>query len=78
MYSNILKNLYKKEVFIMDRRGFFKLLRIVGSISLLGKFAHSAPQKLGFKDLKKELQMNLVYHTDFGDPQYKEQSICIR
>jgi hypothetical protein len=53
----------------MDRRGFFKLLGIVGSIPLLGKFAHSAPPKLGFKDLKKESQINVVYHADFGDPQ---------
>jgi hypothetical protein len=37
----------------MDRRGFFKLLGIAGSIPLLGKFAHSAPPKLGFNDLKK-------------------------
>ena len=53
----------------MDRRGFFKLLGIVGSIPLLGKFAHSAPPKLGFKDLKKEAQINVLYHADFGDPQ---------
>jgi intracellular sulfur oxidation DsrE/DsrF family protein len=63
------KNLSQKGGFAMDRRGFFKLLGIAGSIPLLGKFAHSAPPKLGFKDLKKESQINVVYHADFGDPQ---------
>ncbi|WP_448583294.1 DsrE family protein [Thermocrinis sp.] len=50
----------------MDRRGFFALLGILGSMPILSKFAHGSPKKLSFGDLRKEAKVNVVYHADFG------------
>ncbi|WP_448587417.1 hypothetical protein [Thermocrinis sp.] len=51
----------------MDRRGFFKLLGIVGSIPVLNKFAEGSPKRLSMDSLKKEAKINVAYHADFGE-----------
>ena len=51
----------------MDRRGFFAFLGLLGSMPILSKFAYGRSKKLGFGDLKREAEINVVYHADFGE-----------
>jgi intracellular sulfur oxidation DsrE/DsrF family protein len=49
----------------MDRRSFFKLSAIVGSIPILNRLAYSAPTKVNPSDLNKDTPIAVVYHCDF-------------
>jgi len=59
-------NNYQKRRCSMDRRSFFKLTAIAGSIPFLNKFAHAEKRELRYSDFKKETPIAVVYHCDFG------------
>jgi len=49
----------------MDRRGFFKLFTLLGSIPILSKFAYGETRHVKPQDIKKETPIAVVYHCDF-------------
>ncbi len=49
----------------MERRDFFKVLGVLASVPLLSKSARAEKRDVGYKDMKKETPIAVIYHCDF-------------
>ncbi len=49
----------------MDRRDFLKMGAVAMSVPILSSIASAKNVRIDFKDMKKEAQINVVYHADF-------------